>query len=119
MAWRYGRDRPQRRGGSVGGTEAVIARRDGEARRHTLHVVLEWPWQGLVEIIEIEEQGPVGRGESTEVRQMRVAAQLDGQAGRRGVLEIGRHDLRRAPVEGERRRQHSTMAHRHQVRLSG
>ena len=92
---------------------------DGEARRHPLHVVLERPGQGLVEIVEVEQQSPLGRGERAEVREVRVAAQLDVQAGRGGVLEVGRHDLRAPSVEGERRRHHPTVADGYQIRFTG
>ena len=36
--------------------EAVVARRDREARGHALHVVLERPRQRLVEVVEVEHQ---------------------------------------------------------------
>ena len=62
---------------------------------------------------------PLGRGEHAEVRQVGVAAELDGQTGGRGVREIGGHDLRRAAVEGERRDHHPPVPDRHQVGLAG
>ena len=99
--------------------EAVVARRDREARRHPLHVVLERARQRLVEVVQVEQQRPLGRREHTEVRQMRVAAELNRQAGPRRVLQVGGHDLGRAPVEGERRDHHPPVTHRHQVRLAG
>ena len=66
--------------------EAVVARRDREARREALDVVLERARQRLVEVVEVEQQLPLRRGERAEVRQVGVAAQLDLQAGPRGVL---------------------------------
>ena len=56
-----GRHRRQRRGTRIGLGEAVVARRDREARRHALHVVLERPGKRLVEVVQVEQQGPLGR----------------------------------------------------------
>ena len=92
--------------------EPVVARRDREARRHPLHVVLERPGQRLVEVVQVEHQRPLGRCEHTEVREVRVAAELDVQPGRRRVLQVRGHDLRRAPVERERRDHHPPVPHR-------
>ena len=56
----------RRRG--VGGTESVISPGDGEARSHSHNVVLERTRQGLVEVVQIEEQGPLRRCECAEIR---------------------------------------------------
>ena len=61
---------------------------------------------------------PFGGGEHAEVREVRVTAELHGEPGARRGLEVGRHDLRRAPIEGERRDHHPPVAHRNQVRLT-
>jgi hypothetical protein len=114
-----GRHRRQRRGTRVGLAEAVVAAGDGEAGRYPLQVVLERPRQGLVEVVEVEQQPPFGRGEGPEVRQVRVAAQLHVQAGRGGAGQVGGHDLGRAPVEGEWRDQHPAVPDRDQVGLTG
>ena len=114
-----GRHRRLRRRARVGLGEPVVAGRDQETRRHPLHVVLERPRQRLVEVVQVEQQPPFGRGEQAEVRQVRVAAQLGIQAGHRGVLQVRRHDRGRAPVEGERRDHHPAMPDRHQIRLPG
>ena len=114
-----GPHRRQRRRTRVRLGEPVVAGRDGEAGRHPLHVVLERPGQRLVEVVHVEQQDPLGRGEHAEVRQVRVAAQLGLQAGHRRVRQVRRHDLGRAPVEGERRDHHPAVADRHQVRLAG
>ena len=99
--------------------EAVVARRDGEARGHASDVVLERPGQRLVEVVEVEEQGPLGRCEDAEVGEVRVAAELGHQAGPRRVPEVGGHDPRGAAIEGERRDQHAAVAHGHEVGLAG
>ncbi len=56
-----------------------------------------------------------GEREDTEVHQVGVAADLGGdpRPGRAG--QVGGHDERRAPVEGERRHQHPAVADRHQL----
>jgi hypothetical protein len=114
-----GGHRPQRGRLGVGLGEAVVASGDGEAGRQPLDVVLERPRQGLVEVVEVEQQPPLGRGEDPEVGEVGVAAQLDGEAGRGRAGQVGGHDLGRAPVEGERRDQHAAVPDRHQVRLTG
>ena len=50
---------------------------------------------------------------------MSVAAELNLQTGPGRVLQVGGHDLGRAPVEGERGNHHPAVAHRHQVGLTG
>ena len=114
-----GRHRRERRGAGIGLGEAVVARRDREARRHALHVVLERPGQRLVEVVQVEQQRPLGRREHAEVREMRVAAELDLETRRRRVLQVGGHDLRRAAVERERRDHHPPVADRHEIGLAG
>ena len=98
------RDRPRggdRRGSGVGLGEFVVARGDREARGHALDVVLEGSGERLVEVVEVEHERPLGRRKRAEVRKVRVSAELHVEPGRRGVLQIRGHDLRRAPVEGE------------------
>jgi hypothetical protein len=113
-----GLGRLQRRRARVALAEAVVAPSDREAGRHPLHVVLERPRQGLVKVVHVEHQPPLGRGERPEVRQVRVAAQLHVQAGRWRARQVGGHDFGRAPVEGERRHQHPPVADRYQVGLT-
>ena len=91
----------------------------GEARRHPFDVVLERSRQGLVEVVQIEQQDSLWRCEHAEVRQMGVTTELDFQARVRCVLEIGGHDLGRAPIEGERRHHHPTVTNGDQIRFPG
>ena len=49
---------------------------------------------------------------------MCVAAQLDRQAGFRGVLQVGSHDLGCAAIEGECRDHHAPVANRDKVLLA-
>ena len=66
--------------------------------------------QSLVEIIDVEQDVAFGRGEAPEIHQVAVAASLDLDSGVRRGAEIGRHDARRSPVEGEGRLQHAPIA---------
>ena len=59
-----------------------------------------------------------GESEHPEVRQVGVAAELHREAGPWRVLQVGRHDLRRAAVEGERRRHHPTVADGYEILLA-
>src|SRR5206468_9547557 len=70
--------------------EAAIASGDGKARRQPFYVPLEGAWQCLVEVVDAEDEPPVGRGEHPEVGQMRVAAELNEQSGPGAVGEVGR-----------------------------
>ena len=112
-----GRHRRPRHRPGVGLAKAVVPARDREAGRQPLHVILERPRQGLVEIVQAKQQLPLGRGEHPEVRQVRIPTQLHLEAGGGRAGQVGGHDLGRAPVEGERRHQHPPMPHRHQVGL--
>ena len=91
---------------------------DREARGHALDVVLERAGQRLVEVVQVEHEGSFRRRVHAEVREMRVAAQLDVQPGRRRVLQIGGHDLRRAAIERERRHHHAPVTDGHEVGLA-
>ena len=60
--------------------EAVVARGDQHAHGQALDVPLPRSRQRLVEVVEVEHQPPLGRGEHAEVRQVRVAAALHREA---------------------------------------
>ena len=113
-----GRPAPTARliGARVLGVEAAVAAGDREARDEPLDVPLERAGKRLVEVVDAEDQAPVGRGERAEVREVRVAAELRVQARPRRPAEIGGHDRGRAAIEGERRDQHPPVADRHQLR---
>ena len=68
------------------------------------------PGSRLVEVVDVEHQLPLRGGEHPEVRQVGVAADLGVQARAWGRGEVGRHDQRRTPVEGERRDHHPSVA---------
>ena len=84
------------------------------AGRQAFEVPLPGPGRGLVEVVHVEQQTSLRRGEDPEVRHVGVAAQLHVQAARRGAGQVGRHDDGRAPHEGEGRLEHPPPAHRHE-----
>ena len=94
---------------------ATIAAGQREAGDEPLHVPLPRPRQGLVEVVEVEDEPPLRRGEGAEVGEVGVAAELRLEARARGRGEIGRHHRRGAAVEGEGRGQHAAVAQRHQL----
>jgi hypothetical protein len=65
---------------------------------------------------KIEDEVSFGRGEATEVEQVRVAGQLRRQAGVRPRGEVVRHHGGPTAEEGERRREHAAVANRDEVR---
>ena len=92
------------------GGEPVVPSRHGQARGQPLDIPLERPGQGLVEVVDVEDQAPLGRGERAEIGEVRIAAQLGAHAWGRSAGEIRCHHRRRAPVEREWRLQHPAMA---------
>ena len=95
--------------------EAVVARGDQHAHGQALDVPLPRPGQRLVEVVDVEHQPPLGRGEHAEVRQVRVAAALHRQSRARRRRQVAGHDQRRAAVERERRDEHAPVADRHEL----
>ena len=79
---------------------------DDDAGSQPLDVPLPWPRQGFVEIVDVEEDVALRRGETAEIHEMGVAAGLHAKTGRRCRGQIRRHDRGRAAVEGERRLRH-------------
>ena len=90
--------------------KTVGATGNREARDQALDIPFPWPRQRLVEVVDVEDEVSFWRCEQTEVAQVRVAAQLDVQAGMRLPGQVGRHDERSAAKEGERRGQHSAVS---------
>ena len=114
------RARPRRaRPSSAPPREVAVAARDLEARREPFHVPLERSGQRLVEVVEVEDERSLGRGEAADVREVGVAAQLHLEAGARRRGEVVRHDGRRPAVEGERRDEHAPVADRDELRDAG
>ena len=67
--------------------EAVGAGRHNEARGKAFDVPLPRSLKGLVEVVEVEEQGALRGGVSPKVRKVGVAAQLSLDAGLRSASE--------------------------------
>ena len=111
-------DRVEHDPAAMGRREPLLAPGDHDAGGKSLDVPLPRPGMRLVEVVEVECEPPLRRAEQTEVRQMRVAAQLHGPAARRRRGQIGGHDERGAAEEGERRGEHPAVADRHQLRHS-
>ena len=64
--------------------EVAVAPRDREARDEPLDVPLERARKRLVEVVEAEDEPPVRRSKAAEVREVRVSAELNLEAGPRG-----------------------------------
>ena len=103
-------DRPPR-----GRGVAVVARGDLEARREALDVPLPRPGQRLVEVVDVEDQPPLGRLEEAEVHEVGVAAQLGREPGVGRPGQVRRHEQRAAPVERAGRDEHAAVADGHQL----
>ena len=101
---------------SLFGAEAAVAAGDGEARDESLQVPLERARKRLVEVVDVEDEPPVGRGECTEVGEVRIPAELDLQPRPRAVREIGRHWVGGAAEERERRHEHASVSNRDKLR---
>ena len=86
-----------------------------ETRRESLEVPLERAMKRLVEIVDVEHEVPLGRGEKPEVGQVGVAAHLDDDPGVRCRSEVGGHRQRGTAVERERRDGHATVSDRDEL----
>ncbi len=110
-----GARRGQHRGDPLPALEAAFAAGDLEAGGEPLDVPLPRPRQGLVEVVEVEDEAAVGRGEGAEVGEVGVAACLHPQPGDRRRGEVGRHHRGGAAEEGEGRGRHPPVADRDQL----
>jgi hypothetical protein len=70
--------------------------RDRDAGGEALDVPLERPRVRLVEVVDVEDESPVGPLEEPEVRDVGVTAELHPDARRGHGCEVGRHDGGRA-----------------------
>ena len=110
MLVRYERHSGEHHDPPFGVGEADVAPGDGQARREPLDVPLEGAGQGLVEVVEVEHEAAVGRGEDAEVGQVGVAAELRPQPRVRRRGQVGRHGQGSAAEERERRDEHPAVA---------
>jgi hypothetical protein len=70
----------------------------------------------FIEVVDVENQIPLGAGKAAKVHQMAVAANLLHQAGMGRMRQFMRLNDRAASVEGEWRGQHPSVTKRHQSR---
>src|SRR5918994_2135550 len=96
--------------------EAVVAASDHEARSEAFDVPLPRPRQGLVGVVDVEEQGALRGGIRPEVREVGVAAKLSLDASPRGAREVAGHHDGRPTHEGERGSHHARVPNRDEVR---
>ena len=96
--------------------EPAVPSGDLEARDEALDIPLEGPGEGLVEVVDVEHEAALGGAEETEVRQVRVAAELHREPGAGGGGQVRGHQQGRTAVERERRDHHAPVAHRDELR---
>jgi hypothetical protein len=94
-------DQP-RRGLLVAGFTAGDDQRGG----HALQIPLEGAADGLVEVVDVEDQPAVGGGIGSQVAHVGVAAELDCEAGRGQQPQVGGHHRHRAAKVAEGRLGH-------------
>jgi hypothetical protein len=82
---------------------AGLAAGEDEAGGHALDVPLEGAADGLVEVVDVEDEAAVGRGEGAEVADVGVAAELGEDAGVGAEREIVGHDRDGSAEEAEGR----------------
>ena len=97
------------------GVEFPASTGDLQAGRKAFDIPFEWSGVGLVEIIDVEDQVTFRRGESPEVGQVSVAAELyvDARTGKGG--QVCRHGQRGTSEVRKGGRRHAAVADRHQL----
>ena len=95
--------------------EAARAAREDKAGGQAFDVPLPRGRQRFIQVVNVEDDPPLGRGKAAEIAQVRIAARLHAKArgGRAG--QVHRHVERRPAIEGERRRQHAAVAQGNQL----
>src|SRR5205807_823624 len=86
-----------------------------DAGGHSLNVPLPWTAEGLIEIIHIEDDLGVGRGEKAEVVYMSVASQLHFYPGVLGGRQVSGHDFHSPAKKREQRERHALKFDRNQL----
>jgi hypothetical protein len=95
--------------------EAVVPAGHHEARSEALDVPLPGGRKGFVQVVDGEDDPPLRGGKAAEIAQVGVPAALDADPRDRGGCEVRGHGERGAPVEGERRSRHASVAQGKQV----
>ncbi|MNL16377.1 hypothetical protein D3C87_1374140 [compost metagenome] len=94
---------------------AQVARGHHHTGGQPLQVPLPWAGAGLVEIVQIEQQRALGRSKPAEIREVAVAADLDGHARGWRAGKVVRLDDRAASEKCERGLDHAPVAQGHQA----
>ena len=81
----------------------------------TLQVPLEWATDGLVEVVNVEDELSVDPGVSAEIPEVGIAAELGNDAGMRQEREVVCHDRNSATEEAERGCGHQLEAKREEA----
>ena len=89
-----------------------ILGRDRRTRRQPSDIPVEGAGERLVEVVDVEDERALRRGEHPEVGGMRITAQLHGQPTRGQEAEVRGHDRRGTPEEGELVARHALVAQR-------
>src|SRR5271168_2458766 len=87
-----------------------------DARGQPFEVPLPRRGQRLVEIVDIENEMPLRRGEAAEVHQVRITTRLYPDPAYRGFCKVESHEGGGAAEKCERRMQHTAVTDRHKLR---
>ena len=99
--------------------DVEVASRHGDARREAFDVPFPRSRERLVEVVDVEDEVPLGCCEHAEVGEVCVTTRLHTVASHRGAGKVVGHELRRTAKEREGRDQHPLVAHGHEVRDAG
>jgi hypothetical protein len=99
--------------------DVEVASRHGDARREAFDVPFPRSRERLVEVVDVEDEVPLGGCEHAEVGKVCVATRLHAVPRHRRASKVVGHELRRTAQEREGRHQHPRVAHGHEVRDAG
>ena len=102
-------------GSTVGARVAAVTAHDLETGGQAFDVPFPRTGERFVEVVDVEDQLPLGRAEHAEVRQVGVATELHADARIGSGGQVVGHDHGPAPIERERRQEHPAVADRHQL----
>ena len=102
--------------GAAPTAQLELARCQVDARREPLDVPLPRRAERFVEVVDVEQQPPLGAREAAEVGRVTVTAGLHVNPGDRRARQVHRHERGRAAKERERRLPHAPVADRQQLR---
>ena len=98
---------------------ALAAERHRGRGHQALQVPLEGAREGLIEVVDIEDQPALRREVGAEVGDVGIPAELHVDAGRGAQRQVVGHRRSGAPQEGELVCGHALVAERHQARDAG